>query len=208
MLLLIMQIPRAFICLLTAHSNFCVDSDISYCESKALWWAFLTPERNYHHQSIPACRLHFVSEDQTALRDYILPADICNRASKCFSGWCVDCSKTHIVLNVVFLLIAEPVPADREPLEMRDFISGLSTGSGRGCPDNTHGFVLHAEKWERTSAHGGTAPQAHSILFFLMSVLTSTLNLFCFNFSWLYCSIAHWSLNTSFYWFKTVKLSE
>lgn len=85
------------------------------------------------------------------------------------------------MLNVVFLLIAEPVPSVWEPIEMRDFISGLATGSGTGCPDNNCSFVLHTEKWERTSADGGTAPGARTT-FFLMSVLASSFNLFCFNF--------------------------
>lgn len=83
----------------------------------------------------------------------MLPADICNRVSECFSCLCIDCGKPHVVLNVVFRPVAEAVPLGWEPTEMRDFISGLTTG----CPDNKC-FVSRAEKRGRTFAGRGTAP--------------------------------------------------
>jgi len=36
-------------------------------------------ERNHHHQSTTVCHLRFAYEGRTALEDYILPADICNK---------------------------------------------------------------------------------------------------------------------------------
>lgn len=156
--------------------NLCVEAEISSFKSKSLWWAFLLSERNNQHQRATLNHLHFVSKGQTVLEYCVLPAGICNRVSKCFFCSCIDCGKPHLVLNVVSLPAAEAAPWGWQPAQMRDCIAGLTAA----CPGKKW-FVLHAEKWERTFAGGGTAPWAHCTLV-LMSVLTKCFNWFYFNF--------------------------